>query len=421
MIENLPEPVAISLSVGQFLEAVNIALKGDSVAVFGEVMEFKESAKWVSFTLRDKDEEAILKCVMSVWQYRKIGVRVEDGMEIKVTGNPSVSKRWGSFAFWVENIEPLGEGSLKRAYDLLQKQLASDGLFARKRELPEFIRRVAVITSRDGVVIQDFRNNLDPLGISVSLIDTRVEGAGAVSGILNAIKYVARENDLYDVLVIMRGGGGLESMQAFNNEAVCRAIYALPIPVIAGIGHDVNVPLSAMVADAEVSTPTAAAHLVASSWGRLRDDLPLLVQKIVYSFESILPTEKAEVSLQKILMRFGAVFVDTKRSSTFYGSRILSAFNAVMMGVKRAEELVKRNAYSLGRAIHAIRERIDSAQRVVAVANPERNLRLGYSLVFNEKGKLVKDASEIKIGELMKTKLGRGEVESRVSKITNSK
>src|SRR3989344_5235749 len=150
--KNFGEAAEIILSVGEYLDRLNLALGVEAGFVQGEVTEFKESAKWVSFTLKDSPnlalgtlsdgQNAVLKCVCAIYTFRRMGVALEDGMAVKVYGTPRVSKGWGSLGLWVESIEPVGEGSLKKAYELLVKKLTAEGLFARKRELPEFISRI---------------------------------------------------------------------------------------------------------------------------------------------------------------------------------------------------------------------------------------------------------------------------------------
>jgi exodeoxyribonuclease VII large subunit len=268
------------LTVGQFLDSVNYLLSTGRPLVSGEISELKITDKWASFSLQDKEERAILKCVMGIWEFRRIGLELEDGMEVKVGGTPRLTKSYGSFALWVTSIEPVGEGSLKKAYQLLLKKLELEGLFARKRELSEYITNVGVISSKDGVVIHDFLKNLKPLNIKINFLNTRVEGKDAVEQLTNAVGWFNKKMPDLDAIVIIRGGGSLESMQAFNNEIVCREIFASKIPVITGIGHDVDVPIACMVADVSVSTPTAVANLINSTWDSLVFNLPSLEDRI---------------------------------------------------------------------------------------------------------------------------------------------
>src|SRR3989344_7812653 len=278
--KNTNQPVDIILSVSEYLERLNLALGGEAGFVEGEIMGFKESPQWVFFSLKDEGKDAVLPCGLLAHEYRRIGVRIEDGMRIKIFSNPRISIKSGKFGMWVKSIEPVGEGSLKKAYELLFKKLQLEGLFERKWPLPEFITRIGVISSRDGVVLQDLRKNLAKLGLDFKFVHTQVEGANAVPGILRALEHFAKCSNAYDVIVIIRGGGSLESLQAFNNEEVARAIYAMPIHVIAGIGHDVDVPLAALVADGMASTPTAVAHMINSTWDTLVLDLPNLARDV---------------------------------------------------------------------------------------------------------------------------------------------
>ncbi|HEY4505839.1 MAG TPA: exodeoxyribonuclease VII large subunit, partial [Candidatus Paceibacterota bacterium] len=130
-------------SVSEYLDLVNELLVGAKLIVQGEITELKIGSQWVGFTLKDSEDGSLLKCVLGGWQYRKLGVPLENGMQVKVGGVPKISKKWGSFGFWVDSIEPLGEGSLKKAYELLLKQLKAEGLYDRKCAVPEFTQRLA--------------------------------------------------------------------------------------------------------------------------------------------------------------------------------------------------------------------------------------------------------------------------------------
>jgi len=190
---------------------------------------------------------------------------IELGMEIIVDGMPSIYAPSGRFNFQVNTIELVGEGALKLAYDKLKKKLEDEGLFgiARKKEIPELVQKIGLITSETGAVIHDFLNNIGKYGFQIKFFNSRVEGQLATADLLKGIKYF--ENQDIDVLVIIRGGGSLESLQAFNNEVLVRRIAEFEKPVICGIGHDKDVPLCALVADLLVSTPTAVTTVLNKS------------------------------------------------------------------------------------------------------------------------------------------------------------
>ncbi|MFM2423766.1 MAG: hypothetical protein RLZZ70_153, partial [Candidatus Parcubacteria bacterium] len=260
-------------SVSEFLTAVNSSLVRHRGRIEGEVTSVKDTyATAVYFTIKDTVHDATLNCVIWRTTYQQNGVSIKEGDQVIVTGVPEIYAARGSFSLKVQTIEYAGEGALKKAYDTLKTQLAAEGLLAttNKRTLPLYPKKIGVITSRSGVVIQDFSANLGRYGFVVHMVDSRVEGKDAIHELLAALKILATEE--LDVLVIMRGGGSWESLQAFNTESVVRAIADFPYPVVTGIGHDVDVTLAELVADVGASTPTAVAEVLNESWETLRHE-----------------------------------------------------------------------------------------------------------------------------------------------------
>ncbi len=359
-------------SVGEFLDLINEMIGGETAFIQGEITGAHVHQTGFYFSLKDQKNNALMDCYMSPHAYRGLGVVVEDGMEAKISGVSAIYKPKGRFSFRVETLEPAGEGSLKKAYELLKKKLEGEGLFARKRSLPEFISRIGIITSRTGAVIDDFRTNVAKLGLLLYMKDVRVEGIQAVDQILGALKYFHRSSTPLDVLVVMRGGGSLEDLQPFNNEHVGRAIFASRIPTIVAIGHDRDVPIAQMVADVAPSTPTAAAMLINQSWERLSRQLPQFSQDIVHSFESILASIRPDASLM------------------FHG-------------------------YSA--ALDRLKQRIASHDAYLESVNPEKNLKLGYSIITNETGNVVKNSADLHIGQSVTARVAKGTFTSRVEKI----
>ncbi|MEI6296676.1 MAG: exodeoxyribonuclease VII large subunit [bacterium] len=409
-------------TVGEFLESLNEYLKSKKNFVVGEVTEFKAHDKWASFSLKDKQDGSILKCFLSIWTYRKSGVLLEDGMEIKVGGFPRIYKLAGTFSFNVESIEPLGEGSLKKAYVLLLKKLELEGLFARKRPFDKFIKRVGVISSKDGVVIHDFLRNLKPLGFKIDFYNSRVEGADAVPGIIGGIKWFNKNIPGLDILVLMRGGGSLESMQAFNNEQVCREIFASKIPVLCGIGHEVDVPIACLVADSYVSTPTATAYEINKSWDDILLGLPVMERQIfsgfTYNFNRL--AQKIPTYKKGIVTHFQFYLDRRVREVGTLASRISSGFKQIFSQFDiLSRKITKDGLGKIAESITKMLYKISSIEKMIVLANPERNLKLGYSIVFNEKGKVLKNIDDIRVGEKITTKLKDGEVESEVKIIRN--
>ena len=411
-------------TVSEFLDVTNEILRAQKTFVAGEVTEFRAHDKWISFSLKDKEDNSILRCFLSVWTYRKAGVLLEDGMQIKIGGYTRVYKPAGTFSFNVESIEPLGEGSLKKAYELLLKKFEAEGFFTRKREIPKFIKKVGVISSKSGVVIHDFLKNLKPLGFSIRFFDSRVEGVDAVWQIVDGIKYFNDKEKDVDVLILMRGGGSLESMQAFNNEQVCREIFASKIPVLCGIGHEVDVPIACLVADAYVSTPTAVAFRVNSSWDDIINGVPFLERTIFSKFEFILRERKATLpGLQKeIIMRFSHTLSDVKQSASTSSGAIFSGFRQIFFKFNLlSQKILKDSLVKISGIIVRAEDSILKYEKLFSILDPERNLRLGYSIVFDKKGRVLKDVESINVGDIVNIRLKSGEAESEIKRIIKSK
>lgn len=256
-MENIP------LSVSDFVALVNQTLEYayPTVAVVGEVSEFKvNQGKWVSFKL--KDGGAVVNCFMSVFQLR---IPIEDGMKVLVTANPKLNPK-GYFNLNVRLVKPVGEGSIKKGFELLKEKLEKEGLFApeRKRQLPAMPTRIGVVTSTESAAYADFCTILNQRwgGAQVIVAHTQVQGDPAADQMIRAINYMNELEQLPEVLVIIRGGGAAEDLMAFNDEQLARSIAASRIPTLVGVGHEIDHTLADMVADVRAATPTNAAEIV---------------------------------------------------------------------------------------------------------------------------------------------------------------
>ena len=380
-----------ALSVSEFLDLVNGFFKTKNYSIQGELTELKFSGRSIFFSLKDKKDNSLLNCYISQWAYESLGIALEDGMEVLVGGSPSIYKPYGKFSFQATSIEPIGEGALRKAYELLKKKLEGEGLFARKRPLPEFIERIGVISSKSGVVIHDFQKNLKKRGFVIDFYDARVEGPEAVGNIVAGINALSKKD--IDVIVLIRGGGSLESLQAFNNERVARAIFASPIPTVCGIGHDVDVPIACLVGDLSVSTPTATAHAVSRSWARVEDNLPMLHHRLMQNFES------------ELLAKINLV-------ENFY--------NKTTGFVRQLSDRIQRSTADLmenfRRLLEGTTQKLGHAEKILSALNPENQLKLGYSILFDNDGKVIKNVDTIEIGDMIRARLRQGSVSAEVKK-----
>ena len=252
----------VKLSVAEFVAVCNQTLDYafNGVMVEGEVGSFKVSqGKWVFFDL--KDEEASVGCFMTLFQMR---FPLTDGMKVMVRGTPKLTA-WGKFSLTVAEVVPVGEGTIKKGFELLRKKLADEGLFdeGRKRALPAEIADIGVISSRQAAGYGDFVKILDERwgGLRVHVAHCQVQGAGAADQMIRALKYFNERGEV-DVVAIVRGGGSAEDLAVFNDELLVREIAASKIPVITGIGHEVDESLADLAADVRASTPSNAAQML---------------------------------------------------------------------------------------------------------------------------------------------------------------
>ncbi len=420
-VAGVQSPVSEALSVSDFLEGLNLELSGMAARVRGEISELTVwNQSFVFFSLKDSADGSVLKCGMPYARYRACGVEAAVGDEVIVEGYPKMYKPRGELSLQVGVIEYAGEGALKKAYDALYCKLEAAGVFApeRKRALPAYPERIALITSRDGAALGDFTMNLVRAGIHVDFYPTLVEGKKAVFEIVRAIEYFNANPERYDVLAIVRGGGSLESLQAFNSEYLVEAVTRSAIPVLAGIGHERDVSLAALAADAMVSTPTATARALSDTWeaaridlARKREGLLAIIQATERSARE--DVARAQTSLQTFLER---VLLAVTEAETKFRETI-APFPEYCRQV--AARLESRGGQWLAQTEHALSR---TADRVASLAerlrslDPERALRLGYSLVRQE-GRVVRDASLVAVGDELRIQLARGTLQSKVTDV----
>ena len=243
----------------------------ENIWVEGEISNFAapHSGHWY-FSL--KDTAAQVRCAMFRGQQRKLGFTPKDGMHVLVKARVSLYENRGEFQLIAEFMEERGEGKLRRAYELLKQKLQAAGLFAEenKKILPTFPKQIGLITSATGAAVRDMLIVLKRRAPSIPIIiyPTLVQGAAAATAIVNAIQTANQRNEC-DVLILARGGGSLEDLWPFNEEIVAHAIYQSKIPMISGVGHEVDFTIADFVADVRAPTPSAAAEMVASDQSEL--------------------------------------------------------------------------------------------------------------------------------------------------------
>ena len=234
----------------------------ERVYLTGQVSNFRKRPTHQYFSI--KDDHAVIQATIWSGVYQKLGFDLEEGMKINVIGRVQIYEPSGSYSIIIEKAEPDGIGALAIQFEQLKKKLSEEGLFQEgfKQALPQFPKRIGVVTSRSGAVIQDIITTVSRRfpGVAILLYPTKVQGEGAAEEITRNIARANQQEDL-DVLIIGRGGGSIEDLWAFNEEIVVRAIFESRLPVISSVGHETDVTLADFVADRRAATPTAAAEL----------------------------------------------------------------------------------------------------------------------------------------------------------------
>lgn len=388
-----------SLSVSQYLELINVSLGQipSDFVIEGEVSDYRVAqGKWVSFDLKDEQNQALLKCFMTTWQLK---TQIEDGMRVQVKGAPKIYERFGTFKLNVTEVEPVGEGALKRAYELLRKKLESEGLFdiSRKRPLPRFPERIGLITSRDAAAYGDFLRILNNRwsGVEVLFYHVHVQGKEAVADILTGLTRLIGLSQPPNVIVLTRGGGGLEDLHAFNDEQVARAIYASTIPVVCAVGHERDESLADFVADVRASTPSNAAERVVPS------------------------REEVHYEIETLAAHLSSCMNDAIRERV---SLIDEATNRVGFILERQKDRLQRLSETLRSGsvlwLSRLRDRIMSHARVLKELDPKRVLSRGFSIV-RFSGHVLTDASTLEVGSEIQVQFATGSADAQVRRLND--
>ena len=338
-----------------------------SVLIEGEISSFKVNQnKFVFFDL--KDEKSSLGCFMTVWQMR---FPLEDGMKVVAKVQPKLTD-WGKFSLTVQQIIPRGEGNLKRSFDILKAKLASEGLFAieRKREIPRRSQNIAVISSTQAAGYADFVKILNERwgGIRVRVAHTQVQGLPASDQIIRALEFFNSEEDLPDVIAIIRGGGSADDLAVFNDEKLVRAVASSRVPIISGIGHETDETLVDLAADFAASTPSNVAQILTPEKSR---EIAFLRSKVARTGENILSKfeEKKAFEAAKIAKIATEIFrkIEEKRSEVQAKIRILENLNPEK--VLRQGYAVLRGEAEIGRDLQ-----IETSDKIILaeVKNVER-------------------------------------------------
>jgi exodeoxyribonuclease VII large subunit len=369
----MPSPPVGVLRVGQAVALLNDILAELPLNVEGEISEYTLSrGKFVFFELKDEAEDSRLSCFMLAHQ---LSQPLENGMRVVVSGRPGLYQKSGKFRLSVTRVEPKGDGSRKRAYELLVAKLEAEGLFAagRKRPLPHFPRRVGLVSSQDAAGLGDFLTIArQRLPVEFNFVNVAVQGIDAEREICAALDWLNSHQKL-DVIVLLRGGGSIEDLRAFNGEPVARAIARSRTPVLVGVGHERDLTVADLAADLRASTPSNAAELL------------------------LITPEEVRIRVAS-LTRAGELHVAGRIQRLRYEvERHLGHLQAAVEG-----------------AVERYRLRTRALLHTIETAAPQATLERGYSLTSDVAG-LIRDPRLVPPGTPLITQFAAGKLHSTVT------
>lgn len=367
-----PPEFTVSQAIAVFNQILDTATP--SIAVTGEVANFKvNQGKWVFFDI--KDETGALNCFMPLVHLR---IAMEDGMRVRLQARPNITK-WGKFSLTVRSIQPVGAGSIKKAFELLKKKLTAEGLFdeARKRTLPKLPQHIGVISSVDAAGYRDFIKIVSARmsGLTIDVISTQVQGNGAADQIIAAIHQFNQMAAPPEVLAILRGGGSRDDLAVFDDEQLVRAVTASRIPTISGVGHEIDVTLVDLAADVRASTPSNAAELLVPDRRELITDVDDKLHQMV-------------AALQRQ--------VDGDRSSLLH--RIV------------------RLSQGMDRIMTFNQQRCDSLVQTLRAYDPRAVMQRGYAILWNEQQHVVQTAQ---VGDCLSIETSNNLIKAEVIDVRN--
>lgn len=440
------------LTVSELTGSIRRTLEKEvgKVSVMGEITNLRVQASGhVYFTI--KDANAQIACVLFRNEARTVNRDfLADGQKIVVDGEITVYEARGQYQLRVLAVQLQGVGALQAAFERLKLKLQAEGLFdaGHKRPLPRYSRRIGIVTSPLGAAIQDVMHAIDRRDPSLEVIIAacRVQGPGAEQEIASAIHALnewafAEGPARIDLILVTRGGGSLEDLWAFNEEIIARAIYSSRLPVISGVGHEIDFTISDFVADFRAATPTAAAEIITEGVFAARPYLREMHERISDLFQYSLKgkEEALALSMQRLnrlhprrRMREQAQRIDEFQAalSRCIRSRFTldqGTLNAAVNRLKRVhpQALLARWREKLLRLTDSLRvngqarvaherHRLSTARARLSLLSPGNTLKRGYSITMDEQGSVLRDSRQTKPGQKLRTRLAAGEVMSRV-------
>ena len=439
------------ISVGQLNQQAKRLLENQfrGISVLGEISNLaRPSSGHIYFTL--KDEDGAIRCAMFRNQNSRLNFEPQNGDQCILKGQVSLYAPRGDYQLIVSSMQPAGSGNLMQQFDALKKKLDAEGLFAQsiKQDLPARPRHIGVITSESTAAFQDILTTIQrraPIS-QVTLIPATVQGDTAPRTLINALQNVLEFNNAnplnaFDVILMCRGGGSIEDLWAFNNESLAREIYDFPIPIVSGVGHEIDFTIADFVSDLRAPTPTAAAELVTEFYFQLGDTISNVKKSLLGSFQALIQEKSQKILLTSRNLKSPMTLLKEQSQSLDNLEIRLSQIIRSLMAAAKQDLKISSNSLNQSNALRMVmkyqtlvNEHIQSmqyqikntlVQKKFVLKNLSTNLNAvsplavldrGYAIVMDDSGKALTSSSNIKVGETIHTRLANGNLTSNVTK-----
>ena len=425
LLKTTPEQAAITVS--QLNRKAKMLLEQGLARLWveGEISNLARPASGhMYFSL--KDDGAQIRAAFFRQRQRGPTIQLKDGDKVLAYGRVSIYEARGDYQLIVEQIEPAGEGALKREYDKLRLKLAAEGLFDedRKQPLPKLPQRIGVITSPSGAAVRDILTVLRRRfpSVPVTIYPAAVQGDAAPGELIAALADAVRRDDC-DVLIMGRGGGSIEDLWAFNNEQLARAIAACPIPLVSAVGHEVDFTIADFVADVRAPTPTAAAALVVPDRAEWISLVNRLAKRVARLGRRTL--EDRAQTLDYMLRRMAAgirrQIASNQQDVALQRNALIQQSPAVRVerSIGRLRNVQQRLTTAGRRSISDLKHRLQLAMRSLHSVSPLATLERGYAVVLDaDSGKALTDVSTVKAGSEIRARLHSGELLATVKEVS---
>lgn len=425
---------------------LTLELQFQTLWLQGEVSNFVAAASghWY-FSL--KDSAAQVKCAMFKMANRNSTFRPQNGQQVLIRARISVYEPRGEYQLLAEFIESAGAGLLKQQFEQLKAKLQAEGLFdpASKKPLPAQVQRVGVITSPTGAAVRDIVTVLARRapGIEVIIYPSQVQGDSAAAQLRNMLSTAVRRNEV-DVLIIGRGGGSLEDLWCFNDEQLCRAVAACPIPIVSAVGHEIDFALTDFVADVRAPTPSAAAELVSPDQSHLLERISRLRSALIQAqrarMQQVAPKlmnlsqrllalhpkrrlEQQQQRLDELQLRLTASIkrnvLSAQQQQQYLDKslRQLSPGKVLTQQKQYISQLEQRLKQAQQQQLKQHKQRLAQLSSQLNTVSPLATLARGYSITFDEKQQVVTSSSQLKSGDKVAIKLAEGGFDAQVTKL----